>query len=62
MTISGARVQDIDNAAREVENAETRLFELVDGARRAGATWQEIGDVFGVSRQAAQQRWGLLNP
>lgn len=44
-----------------------RLVELaVDQARRAlvadlreaGATWEDIGDALGVTRQAAQQRFG----
>ena len=30
----------------------------VDLARAAGCTWQELGDVLGVSRQAAFQRFG----
>ncbi len=30
----------------------------VDLARAAGRTWQELGDVLGVSRQAAFQRFG----
>ncbi len=30
----------------------------VDLAREAGRTWQELGDVLGVSRQAAFQRFG----
>ncbi|MBD5786258.1 DUF3887 domain-containing protein [Cellulosimicrobium terreum] len=30
----------------------------VDQARAAGRTWQDIGDVLGVSRQAAFQRFG----
>ena len=30
----------------------------VDQARAAGHTWQELGDVLGVSRQAAFQRFG----
>jgi len=30
----------------------------VDSARTAGRTWQELGDVLGVSRQAAFQRFG----
>jgi hypothetical protein len=50
--------QDIEKAALMVERAERQLFEAVDYARRSGATWQAIGDLFGVSRQAAQQRWG----
>ena len=30
----------------------------VEGLRSAGYSWAEIGDRLGVSRQAAQQRWG----
>jgi hypothetical protein len=53
------RRRAIDEAATAVERAERLLFEAVDEARRAGATWQEIGDLFGVSRQAAHERWSL---
>lgn len=31
---------------------------LVREAREDGATWQAVGDYYGVSRQAAQQRFG----
>jgi hypothetical protein len=34
------------------------LRAFVSGARAAGHTWQEIGDVLRISRQAAQQRFG----
>lgn len=30
----------------------------VDGWRRAGRSWTEIGAALGVSKQAAQQRYG----
>lgn len=30
----------------------------VDEGRAAGLTWDDIGSAFGVTRQAAQQRWG----
>lgn len=30
----------------------------VERAREAGLTWQQVGDVFGITRQAAQQRFG----
>lgn len=30
----------------------------IDRARSAGHTWQELGDLLGVSRQAAFQRFG----
>lgn len=32
--------------------------DLVREARDNGSTWQEIGDALGVTRQAAQQRYG----
>jgi hypothetical protein len=57
--MSPKQQQDILDAALTVERAERHLFETVDYARQSGATWQAIGDLFGVSRQAAQQRWGL---
>jgi Protein of unknown function (DUF3887) len=38
--------------------AESRLREEVDAARDAGSTWAEIGDVLGITRQAAFQRFG----
>lgn len=46
-------------AAREVaQRGEDAMREAVGRARAAGATWQEIGDVLGTSRQAAFQRFG----
>jgi hypothetical protein len=46
-------------AARDVQGkADDLLAAAVQQAREAGHTWQEIGDVLGVSRQAAFQRYG----
>jgi hypothetical protein len=46
-------------AARDVqERAEALMAEAVRHARDAGCTWQDIGAVLGVSRQAAFQRFG----
>src|ERR1700761_2197834 len=41
-------------AAEAIEQA-TRL--LVQQARAAGRTWQEIGELLAITRQAAQQRF-----
>jgi hypothetical protein len=41
-----------------VRDAESRLRAVVEGAREAGCTWSEIGDVLGTTRQAAFQRFG----
>lgn len=59
----GKRVAEAD----EVELAElVALFDdleaavqlAVDGQREHGASWARIGDALGVTRQAAQMRWG----
>lgn len=34
------------------------LVAAVGSARSAGCTWEQIGDVLGMTRQAAQQRYG----
>ena len=37
---------------------DTAIAEAVTGLRAAGYSWAEIGARLGVTRQAAQQRWG----
>jgi hypothetical protein len=39
------------------DEAERLLHESVNGARHAGHSWDAVGRVLGVSRQAAQQRF-----
>lgn len=43
------------------EKWDNYLRELVRFARHQGASWQEIADVFGVSRQAAHGRFSSVN-
>jgi hypothetical protein len=46
-------------AAHDVQDrAEALVIAAVQQARGANRTWQEIGEVLGVSRQAAFQRYG----
>jgi hypothetical protein len=45
--------------ARDAHTAATSALRIaVERARAAGHTWQEIGDLLGVTRQAAFQRFG----
>ena len=37
---------------------DTAITEAVKGLRATGYSWAEIGSRLGVTRQAAQQRWG----
>ena len=46
------------NAANAVLRSEARLGEAVAAAREAGATWAQIGEAVGMSRQSAHERWG----
>lgn len=48
-------------ATREAAAETGRLLgEAVNGARRAGHSWDTLGQLLGVSRQAAQQRFGTV--
>ncbi|ANE78508.1 DUF3887 domain-containing protein [Mycobacterium adipatum] len=48
-------------AARDIQSgAEALMAAAVRQAREGGRTWQEIGDVLGVSRQAAFQKYGKV--
>ncbi|HET8986596.1 MAG TPA: hypothetical protein VFN03_12645, partial [Trueperaceae bacterium] len=49
-------------AARAEEHTGGVLNDAVLGARSAGNTWEVIGQVLGMSRQAAQQRFGGDTP
>jgi hypothetical protein len=46
------------SALRAVELAADALDVAVDVARDHGMSWQKIGDLFGISRQAAWERFG----
>jgi hypothetical protein len=40
------------------DEIDTAIAEAVKGLRTCGYSWIEIGDRLGITRQAAQQRWG----
>lgn len=43
------------------DKAESDLNEAVRQGRKAGLSWATIGATFGITRQAAQQRWSLVD-
>jgi hypothetical protein len=43
---------------KALKQEEARLHGYVNLARKDGASWAEIGRVLGVTRQAAQKRFG----
>ena len=40
------------------QEVDTAIGQAVTGLRRFGYSWAEIGSRLGITRQAAQQRWG----
>src|SRR5690242_3495638 len=40
------------------EQVDTAIAQAVTGLRGVGYSWAEIGNRLGITRQAAQQRWG----
>lgn len=45
-------------ARRAVDDADRSLHDAVQAAREAGDSWTVIGAALGVTRQAAQKRFG----
>lgn len=54
---SGDPRAGIERALAEIVCAEERLRRAVRAAREAGLTWADVGDVLGVTRQAAHERF-----
>jgi hypothetical protein len=48
-------ITDMTSIAAELDDA---ITEAVTGLRTAGYSWADIAARLGVTRQAAQQRWG----
>jgi hypothetical protein len=50
-------ISRLDAARRLREAAEELEAAQVDAARKSGATWNEIGACYGLTKQGAQQRF-----
>jgi hypothetical protein len=53
-----AALRMIAELAERREVVETELTEAVRSARQAHRSWSEIGTMLGVSKQAAQRKYG----
>jgi hypothetical protein len=58
MGIRRAPTRRVIAARRACEAAERELVEAVWAAYESGDSWLTIGTILGISRQAAQQRFG----
>src|SRR3954462_10914838 len=67
--VTSAHEEPLDRVTRAVvlaehlgEVADSLIGHFVDQARKAGASWSEIGTSLGVTKQAAQKRFVPKNP
>lgn len=51
-------VHAIATLSQELRHVEAKLDDAVAEARNAGVSWDKIGRAVGITRQAAQKRWG----
>ncbi len=57
LDVAGGPIGRLDAARRLREAAEELEAAQVGAARKAGATWLEIGACYGLTKQGAQQRF-----
>jgi hypothetical protein len=57
LDIADGPVSRLDAARRLREAAEELEADQIEAARKAGATWNEIGACYGLTKQGAQQRF-----
>jgi hypothetical protein len=62
MNMKEIYLRDMSKAQSEADRVQNEIFGCVSGARRHGASWAEIAEQLGTSRQAAQQRYGRYTP
>ena len=55
--VANSPISRLDAARRLREAAEELEAAQVEAARKAGATWNEIGACYGLTKQGAQQRF-----
>ncbi len=51
-------LSDLERLVEDLRSLEGQVVEAIHTARRHGASWSQVGRILGVSKQAAQQRWG----
>ena len=57
LEVAGGTIGRLEAARRVREAAEDLEAAQVEAAREAGATWNEIGACYGLTKQGAQQRF-----
>lgn len=53
-------LDDLERLTAKLHDLQARIEDKVRTARAGGASWSQLGQATGISRQGAQQRWGHL--
>ena len=56
--VAAADVESLAHMISLADEINDAIAQVVSGLQDAGYTWAEIGSRLGITRQAAQQRWG----
>jgi hypothetical protein len=56
--VAAGDIDAITGMARLADDLDAAIRRAVTGLRQRGYSWAEIGSRLGITRQAAQQRWG----
>lgn len=56
--IAGGDIEGLTTLAALASDVDTALITAITGLRQHGYSWADIGTRLGITRQAAQQRWG----
>jgi hypothetical protein len=56
--VAAGDIEALHDLATLSDQLDTAITEAVQGLRRFGYSWTEIGNRLGISKQAAHQRWG----
>ena len=59
--LPGTHLAHLERTAMTARHADSALTAAAVEARQAGASWAQIGQAVGITRQAAQQRWGAAH-
>jgi hypothetical protein len=56
--VAAGDIEALHDLAALSDQLDTAITNAVQGLRRFGYSWTEIGNRLGISKQAAHQRWG----
>jgi hypothetical protein len=60
--IAAGDIDAITGMARLADELDAAIRHAITGLRKRGYSWADIGNRLGITRQAAQQRWGGDSP